>query len=340
MTPAPVIPLAVTMGDPAGIGLDIVLDAYAQGAAPPFRLYGCASTLAARARALGVEVTITRVDADATDVPPSGRALPVIDIPVAVPVRPGRPDPANAPAVIAAIERAVADVSRGAASAVVTCPIAKATLAAAGFPHPGHTEFLADLAARHTPGRRFVPVMMIASDTLKVVPLTIHIPLARVPAALNEQLIVETARIVAHDLAQRFGLPRPRIAVAGLNPHAGESGTLGREEIEIIAPAIRRLAADGIDIRGPLSADTMFHAAARSGYDVALAMYHDQALIPIKTLAFDSGVNVTLGLPFVRTSPDHGTAFDIAASGRANPSSYIAALHLAARMAARDGSPV
>jgi 4-hydroxythreonine-4-phosphate dehydrogenase len=220
----------------------------------------------------------------------------------------------------------------GAARAVVTNPIAKATLYAAGFKFPGHTEFLGALAERDWGGKA-QPVMMIWSPALAVVPITIHVALKDAPRLLTQDLIVSTARIVAADMKRRFGVARPRLAFAGLNPHAGEGGAMGREEIETIAPAIETLRAEGLDVVGPLPADTMFHAAARARYDVALTMYHDQGLIPAKTLAFDSGVNVTLGLPFVRTSPDHGTAFDIAGKGVANPTSLIAALKLAARLA-------
>jgi 4-hydroxythreonine-4-phosphate dehydrogenase len=214
---------------------------------------------------------------------------------------------------------------------VVTNPVAKAVLYRTGFAEPGHTEFLAKLAQEQT-GRAWHPVMMLWSEELAVVPVTIHLPVRDVPGELTADLIVETGRIVARDLEQRFGIARPRLALAGLNPHAGEDGALGEEDGAIVAPAVERLRAEGIDARGPIPADTMFHAAARRGYDAALAMYHDQALIPIKTLAFDHAVNVTLGLPFVRTSPDHGTAFDIAGTGRANPTSLVAALRLAARL--------
>ncbi len=205
----------------------------------------------------------------------------------------------------------------------------------AGFPDPGHTEYLARLA-HEMMGVVATPVMMLWCKELAVVPVTIHVPLRTVPDLLTADTIVETGRIVAHDLTQRFGIRTPRLAIAGLNPHAGEDGMIGDEEIRIIRPAIERLAALGIDVRGPLPADTLFHAAARRGYDAALCMYHDQALVPIKTLAFDEAVNVTLGLPFVRTSPDHGTAFDIAGTGRANPESLIASLKLAARLAAHQ----
>jgi 4-hydroxythreonine-4-phosphate dehydrogenase len=225
-------------------------------------------------------------------------------------------------------------VFAGSAAAVVTNPIAKSVLYAAGFTHPGHTEYLAELAERHQPSAvPALPVMLLWSPELSVVPVTIHLPLREVLNVLNTDLIVQTARIVTRDLTSRFGIERPRLALSGLNPHAGEDGTLGLEDRDIIAPAVALLQAEGIAARGPLPADTMFHAAARRTYDCALCMYHDQALIPAKTLAFDHAVNVTLGLPFIRTSPDHGTAFDIAGSGRADPSSLIAALKLAAQMA-------
>jgi 4-hydroxythreonine-4-phosphate dehydrogenase len=226
----------------------------------------------------------------------------------------------------------------GAASALVTNPIAKNVLYRSGFPEPGHTEYLARLAAEAT-GVARRPVMMLWSPELAVVPVTIHLPLAQVPGALDADLIVEVGRITADDLARRFGVARPRLAVAGLNPHAGEDGAMGTEDSAIVRPAVERLIAAGIATRGPLPADSMFHPAARASYDAALCMYHDQALIPIKTLAFDHAVNVTLGLPFVRTSPDHGTAFDIAGTGRADPASLIAAIRLAARLAASEMAP-
>jgi 4-hydroxythreonine-4-phosphate dehydrogenase len=248
---------------------------------------------------------------------------------------PGIPDASSAPAAVASIERAVADVDAGRAAAVVTNPVAKAVLYRGGFAEPGHTEYLAKLAQRHT-GASAHPVMMLWSPELAVVPVTIHLPLREVPQRLTRELLIETGRIVARDLAGRFRLAHPRLVAAGLNPHAGEDGALGPEDRDVVAPAVERLRAEGIDIRGPLPADTLFHAHARSAYDAALCMYHDQALIPIKTLAFDHAVNVTLGLPFVRTSPDHGTAFDIAGTGRASPESLAAALHLAMRLATAD----
>jgi len=246
---------------------------------------------------------------------------------------PGKADASSAPAAIASIRHAAADVMDGRAAAMVTNPVAKNVLYRSGFAEPGHTEFLAKLAADAT-GKQVRPVMMLWSPELAVVPVTIHLPLREVVANLTSGLVLETGRIVARDLSARFGIARPRLAVAGVNPHAGEHGVLGEEDATIVAPAVKRLQADGIDAVGPLPADTMFHARARAGYDVALCMYHDQALIPIKTLAFERAVNVTLGLAFVRTSPDHGTAFDIAGTGRADPSSLVAALVLAARLAA------
>jgi 4-hydroxythreonine-4-phosphate dehydrogenase len=247
--------------------------------------------------------------------------------------RPGQPDGATAQGVIDVIARAVEMCREGTASSICTAPIHKKVLQdGAGFAYPGHTEYLAALGGRET------VVMMLACDALKVVPTTIHIPLSEVPAALTAPLLAETIRITADALAHDFGIAAPRLAIAGLNPHAGEGGAMGREELDMIAPLLEQLRAEGLDLIGPLSADTMFHPAARAGYDAAICMYHDQALIPIKTLDFAKGVNVTLGLPFVRTSPDHGTAFDIAGSGQADPSSLVEALKLAHVMAARRGT--
>ena len=339
MGTAPAQPLALTLGEAAGIGPDITLASWLKRrelALPPFYLLGDASALARRAKHLGLNVPLAEADA-ASAVAAFDRALPVVDIGIPATAEPGTPDASSAPAAIAAIERAVADVTAGRAGAVVTNPIAKNVLYAAGFKHPGHTEFLAALAA--TAGAAPHPVMMLWSDTLAVIPVTIHLPLRAAIAALTSDLIVKTCRIADTDLRRRFALARPRLVLSGLNPHAGEDGTLGTEDQAIIAPAVAALRAEGLDVRGPLPADTMFHAAARKTYDCAICMYHDQALIPIKTLAFEDAVNVTLGLPFIRTSPDHGTAFDIAGSGRANPSSLIAALKLAARMTATAPAP-
>jgi 4-hydroxythreonine-4-phosphate dehydrogenase len=328
-------PLALTSGEPAGIGPDITLAAWLRRAElklPPFYLLGDCGLLRDRARALGLDVPLAETspeDASAT----FANALPVVATGKTATARPGQPDDSSADAAIASIRRAVEDVVAGKAGAVVTNPIAKSVLYRAGFRHPGHTEFLAELAAAG--GHALQPVMMLWSPELAVVPVTIHLSLRDAIARLSSELIVSTARIVATGLKSRFGIARPRLALSGLNPHAGEDGSLGTEDRDIVKPAIEILRAEGIDVRGPLPADTMFHEAARKTYDCAICMYHDQALIPIKTLAFDEGVNVTLGLPFIRTSPDHGTAFDIAGTGRANPSSLIAALRLAARMATR-----
>jgi 4-hydroxythreonine-4-phosphate dehydrogenase len=328
-------PLALTLGEPAGIGPDITFIAWRRRdelKLDPFYILGEPKFLRARAARMGADVPITTVD-PATAGAAFKAALPVVDIGIAITAEPGRPDNTSAPASIAAIRRAVADVQSGVASAVVTNPVAKNVLYRSGFAEPGHTEYLAKLA-EDASGVPLRPVMLLWSPELAVVPVTIHLPLNEVAGRLTSNLIVETGRIVARDLAQRFGIARPRLAVAGLNPHASEDGALGEEDHVVVRPAVERLQAEGIDARGPLPADTMFHAAARATYDVALAMYHDQALIPIKTLAFEHAVNVTLGLPFIRTSPDHGTAFDIAGTGRADPSSLIAALRLAARLSA------
>ena len=328
-------PLALTIGEPAGIGPDIALSAWqrrAELSLPPFYLLADPAFVARRATRLRLDVPIATVEPPAAAAA-FATALPVVPIDLDVTGEPGRPDASSAPAAIAAIRRAVADVLGGSACAIVTNPVAKSVLYRSGFAEPGHTEFLATLVEEMT-GTAAQPVMMLWSPELAVVPVTIHLPLAQVPARLSTELIVATGKIVAHDLTRRFGIVRPRLAIAGLNPHAGEEGALGEEDGAIVAPAVARLRAEGIDAQGPRPADTMFHAAARASYDAALCMYHDQALIPIKTLAFDHAVNVTLGLPLVRTSPDHGTAFDIAGTGRADPSSLIAALRLAARLAA------
>jgi 4-hydroxythreonine-4-phosphate dehydrogenase len=331
-------PLALTTGEPAGIGPDITLKAWLRRnelKLPAFYLLGDRDLLDRRARALGLKIEFADVSADDA-AGAFAEALPVVSTGHAASTQPGRPDDSSADAALASIRQAVGDVAAGRASAVVTNPIAKSVLYRAGFRHPGHTEFLAELAATggHTPH----PVMMLWSPALAVVPVTIHLPLRQAIAQLSSELIVTTARIVVADLKARFGLAHPRLAVSGLNPHAGEDGTLGSEDLTIVTPAIDILRGDGLEIRGPLPADTMFHDAARQTYDCAICMYHDQALIPIKTIAFDDAVNVTLGLPFIRTSPDHGTAFDIAGTGKANPSSLIAALRLAARMAAKQPS--
>jgi 4-hydroxythreonine-4-phosphate dehydrogenase len=332
-------PLALTLGEPAGIGPDITLAAWRRRAElnlTPFYFLADPTFVAQRAKRIAPDLAIAVVEPAAAWTA-FKTALPVVDIGVAVSAEPGQPDQSSAPAALAAIRRAVADVRAGAAAAIVTNPVAKNVLYRSGFAEPGHTEYLGKLVEEST-GAAARPVMMLWSPELAVVPVTIHLPLKDVVAKLTADLVVETGRIVARDLHERFGLAHPRLAIAGLNPHAGEDGALGDEDLTLVRPAVERLKAEGIDARGPLPADSLFHQAARATYDVALAMYHDQALIPIKTLAFDHAVNVTLGLPFVRTSPDHGTAFDIAGTGRADPTSLIAALQLAARLSSRSHS--
>jgi len=331
-------PIALTSGEPAGIGPDITIKAWLRRdelKLPPFYWLGDPDLLARRARSLGVQLKLVEIRAEkACEV--FADALPVVATAHVATAQPGKPDDTSAEAAMSSIRKAVDDATAGRASAVVTNPIAKSVLYRAGFRHPGHTEYLAELAA--TAGRTPQPVMLLWSADLAVVPVTIHVSLREALRQLSTDLIVTTARIVAADLKTRFLIANPRLAVSGLNPHAGEEGSLGTDEETIVAPAIEILRGDGLNVRGPLPADTMFHEAARRTYDCAICMYHDQALIPIKTLAFEDAVNVTLGLPFIRTSPDHGTAFDIAGSGKANPSSLIAALRLAARMAATQAA--
>ncbi len=327
---------AVTMGDPAGIGPDITLNAWQCRRAEvmhPFFVIGNVSSYIRRASELGYDPGCIRAISspeEACGVFPD--ALPILassDVPLDVIA--GRPNADAASAIIASIEQAVALVFAGQAAGVITNPIAKHVLMARGFRHAGHTEYLGELALRRT-GKRVQPVMLMASDRLFAVPLTVHIPLSEVPQAMSIQSIVDTALIIHSDLRRFFGISNPRIAVCGLNPHAGENGKLGSEEIGIITPAIDHLRAKGLRVTGPDPADTLFHEEARFTYDVALAMYHDQALIPFKLLSFHDGVNVTLGLPFIRTSPDHGTAFSLAGSGKASAASFIAALKCAGRM--------
>ena len=330
-------PLALTLGEPAGVGPDIVIAAWldrARSAVPPFLFVGDADLLQRRASALGTPITVRRV-APCDAVRAFADALPCLDNAPHAIGTPGVLSAADAPVVIESIRRSVELVRDDIASAVVTNPIQKKALQDFGFGFPGHTEFLGALALEMF-GVAAEPVMMLAGPDLKVVPVTIHIPLASVPATLTTELIVRAGKVVARDLTRRFGIEAPRLAVAGLNPHAGEDGMLGAEDGVVVRPAVDALRAAGIQAVGPLPADTMFHPAARRTYDAALCMYHDQALIPAKTLAFDEGVNVTLGLPFVRTSPDHGTALSIAGTGQARPTSLIAALRLADRIAAHE----
>lgn len=325
-------PLALSMGEPAGIGGEITLRAWLERAngVPAFFVVDDAARLKQLAADLALPVRIRRIASGAEAMARFSEGLPVLDRALPQPVLAGRPDSGNASAVIAAIETAAAWVRQGEAAAMVTNPIHKKSLYDAGFPFPGHTEFLAALA-----GEDAQPVMMLTCPELRVVPVTVHLSLRHAIDRLSTAAIVSAAEITAAALASDFGIPRPRLAIAGLNPHAGEDGEMGSEEGTIVAPAVERLRTLGIDARGPLPPDTLFSPHVRQSYDVAICMYHDQALIPLKALDFDGGVNVTLGLPFIRTSPDHGTAFDIAGSGRASPASLIAALQLAADLAAR-----
>jgi 4-hydroxythreonine-4-phosphate dehydrogenase len=325
-----VLPTAVTMGDPAGIGGEITLKAWRDHRTQiaPFFVIDDPERLERLAKRLGFAVPIQSINAPGETARAYPHALPVLPERLAAPSEPGRLDPANGPAVRRSIERAVALTQSGLAGAVVTNPIHKLGLSKSGFEYPGHTEFLAALARIDSE-----PVMMLSSpDVLSVVAITRHVSVRKALDLLTADLIVETALITDTALKQDFGLAKPRLAFAGLNPHAGEGGMMGAEEIDIIEPALEQLRAAGIQVSGPHPSDTLFNPHARAGYDAALCMYHDQALIPIKTIAFDSAVNVTLGLPFIRTSPDHGTALDIAGRGSADESSLVAALAMAGRM--------
>ncbi|HUC60919.1 MAG TPA: 4-hydroxythreonine-4-phosphate dehydrogenase PdxA [Alphaproteobacteria bacterium] len=326
-------PLAITMGEPAGIGGEILLAAWrarAEHALPPFFAIDDVDRLKALARRLGLAVPVELVTEPEAARELFATALPVLHEPLVEEVAPGRPKGANGSAVLASIRRAVDLARAGEAGALITNPIHKKSLYDAGFRYPGHTEYLAALVESASE-----PVMMLAVPGLRVVPVTIHLALAEALARLTTRAIVHCGTVTAASLARDLGIARPRLAVAALNPHSGEEGSMGREEIEIIAPAIETLRGQGIETLGPLPADTLFHPRARQRYDAVLCMYHDQALIPLKTIDFEHGVNVTLGLPFVRTSPDHGTAFDIAGEGRASPASLIAAIALAGEMATR-----
>ncbi|MBP0481019.1 4-hydroxythreonine-4-phosphate dehydrogenase PdxA [Sagittula salina] len=320
----PVAPVAVSCGEPAGIGPELVESAWETLKGDlPFFWIGDPAHLPGR-------VPHEVIDSPAQTTQICAHRLPVLPLSMPGPRVPGKPQAAHAAGVIRAIELGVELVQSGHASALCTLPISKQALAeGADFGFPGHTEFLAHLAGVEE------VVMMLASDRLRVVPVTIHIPLSEVPDALTPELLERRIRITHGALVRQFGIAHPVMAVAGLNPHAGEGGRMGHEDHDLIQPVLEKLRAEGLHLIGPLPADTMFHDRARAGYDAAIAMYHDQALIPIKTLDFDEGVNVTLGLPFVRTSPDHGTAFDIAGAGLANPSSTLAALRMAARLARR-----
>ncbi|UYN97319.1 MAG: 4-hydroxythreonine-4-phosphate dehydrogenase PdxA [Enhydrobacter sp.] len=327
------LPLAVTMGEPAGVGGELTLRAWQarRGGGRPFLALDDPERLSALAARLGLTVPVRTIARAAEASGVFAGALPVLPVRLRAACRPGRPDPANAPATLEAIEMAVRLSQAREIAGMVTNPIQKKTLQEAGFRHPGHTEFLAELAG----GK---PVaMMLACPELRVVPVTIHLSLAEAVHALTTEAIVAAGRVAAAGLTALFGIAAPRLAVAALNPHAGEQGTMGDEETRIIRPAIEALRREGIAVEGPAPADTLFHPAARKRYDAALCMYHDQALIPIKTIDFTGGVNVTVGLPFVRTSPDHGTALDIAGTGTADPASLIAAIDMADDMARRRG---
>jgi 4-hydroxythreonine-4-phosphate dehydrogenase len=324
------LPIALTMGDPAGIGGELTLRTWLASPGVNFVALDDPERLADVAKSLGLDVPLRIIDRASDAAAAYRHALPVLPTRLAEPAISGQPNPANAASVVASIERATALCLTGEASAMVTNPINKAALYQAGFHYPGHTEFLAVLT-----GAVGQQIMMLASPQLKVVPVTVHASLRASIAMLTTQMIVDAARTTAAALRRDFGLVQPRLAVAGLNPHAGEQGALGDEETTLIQPAIDALRAEGIEVSGPWPPDTMFTPAARQRYDVAICMYHDQALIPLKTLDMDHGVNVTLGLPIVRTSPDHGTAYDIAGKGVADPSSLIAAIALAAELASR-----
>jgi 4-hydroxythreonine-4-phosphate dehydrogenase len=327
----------VTLGDPAGIGPEIIFKAWAalRHGGPIFMVVGDHDALAAASSRNGARLRRIGSPDAAADIFPD--ALPVLDLPLLSPVVAGKPSPAYAPAVIRWIETGVGLALSGAVSGLVTAPIAKKPLYEAGFSFPGHTEFLAELTAGAAYGGPRGPVMMLATPELKTVLATIHAPLSVAISSLSTTRIVDVGRVAAHALTHDFGIERPRLALAGLNPHAGEDGALGREEIDIINPAAAQLRAMGIDCADARPADSLFHEQARARYDAVICLYHDQALIPVKTLDFWGGVNATLGLPIVRTSPDHGVGYDIAGRGLARPDSLIAALHMAQTMARARG---
>lgn len=328
-------PIAISMGEPAGIGPDLILSLYAERdahALPPFVVVGNMGFLAARARRLGLSINFAATTpAQASAQFPA--ALPVLHVDGLVPDKPGETSALSGKVVVESIRRAVSETLNGNTRAVVTGPIHKAALYSAGFNYPGHTEYIASLCGNG--GVAPQPVMMMAHDDLRAVPLTIHVPLREVARLVTGKLIRDTAVIVEHDLRTRFGIEEPRIAVAGLNPHAGEAGSIGTEDRDVIRPAVIDLQHSGMRIEGPFAADSVFHLPRWRSYHAVIAMYHDQALIPIKTVAFDEGVNVTLGLPIVRTSPDHGTAFDLAGTGKGSISSMLAALQMADRLTER-----
>ena len=326
------LPLAISMGEPAGIGPDLILQLYSARAElqlPPFIVFGHLGFLESRARRLGLAITCAASTPEAAATT-FATALPVFHLEGLVPDKPGDPSPLSGKLVIEAIATAVDATLTGKCRGLVTAPIHKQSLYVAGFRYPGHTEYLAALCTKN--GVTPTPVMMLAHEGLRVVPATIHVPISAVPGLLTQDLLVETGRILYQSLRTRFGIDAPRIALAGLNPHAGEGGAIGNEDETIVAPAVSRLRFEGVEVDGPIPADTLFYLPHWRKYDGVVAMYHDQALIPIKTVAFEEAVNVTLGLPFVRTSPDHGTAFDLAGTGAASPKSFIAAIRLTDRL--------
>jgi 4-hydroxythreonine-4-phosphate dehydrogenase len=327
-----VAPIAVSIGDPAGIGPEVLAKAWvrrAQDRLSPFFAIGDLRSISTVWKG-----PLRKIDGPEDAAACFGEALPIMEVEDAGEIVPGQPNMPGARCAIASLEIAVGLAREGAASAIVTGPVSKAELYAIGFTHSGQTEFVAERCGV-SPGN---VAMMLAGPTLRTVCITTHVPLARVPSLLSVDLVVSRARVTARGLQRDFGIDNPRIAIAGFNPHAGESGALGREEIDILLPAIEQLRDEGIDIVGPLAADTMFHPRARARYDAALCTYHDQALIPLKTLHFDEGVNMTLGLPIVRAAPDHGTAFGIAGKGLAEPGATIAAIRMAGEAAERRAS--
>ncbi len=323
------LPLAISMGEPAGIGPDLILRLYSRRAElglPPFVVFGHLDFLRARAARLGLDVRL-EPSTPARAVRDFATFLPVVPIAGLVPDKPGDPTALSGKVVIESITQAVDATITGGCRGVVTAPIHKGVLYTAGFKYPGHTEFLAALTDRD--GNPPLPVMMLAHGGLRVVPATIHVPIRDVPGLLTQDLLVQTARVVAHDLRTRFGISDPLLGFAGLNPHASEGGSIGTEDLEIVGPAVSQLHAEGVRAEGPIPADTLFYLPHWKRYDAVIAMYHDQALIPIKTVAFDEAVNITLGLPIVRTSPDHGTAFDLAGTGQGSEASFLAAIRVA-----------
>lgn len=328
-------PVAVTFGEPAGIAPDLILHAWYNRkklSLPPFYVRGDTNLLAQRTEKLELTLPLETCSPEEASTC-FARALPVVQTGPTLEDKPGVETPETAASVLLSIDKCVEDIVSGLAIAVVTNPINKAALYKAGFSHPGHTEYLGQLAKKHWLEEPLNPVMLIAGPDLMVVPVTIHIPLKDVPNTLTTDLIVETARIVNSDLKNRFGFATPRLALCGLNPHAGENGALGTEDLEIIVPAIEQLNQEGIATTGPHSADTLFHPEARMKYDCVLGMYHDQVLVPAKTIGFDDSVNVTLGLPFIRTSPDHGTAYNLAGTGMARIDSFSASIRMAHALA-------